>query len=88
MNISYEKSKLLKDIKTKYPRTNKNRFTRNLLNLLFNLPNPRTPLQMVSEHSNLKSTEEIYRRVRVIELDLTRIRIRFKVKKLPTKTLN
>ena len=41
MNISYEKSKLLKDIETKYPRTNKNRFTRNLLNLLY-LLNPHT----------------------------------------------
>ena len=65
MNISYEKSKLLKDIKTKYPRTNKNRFTRNLKNLL-DLLNPHTPLQMVSEHSNLKSTEELYK----LELEL------------------
>ena len=70
MNISYEKNKLLKDIETKYPRTNKNRFTRNLLNLLY-LLNPHTPLQMVSEHSNLKSTEEIYvRRVVRIKIDL------------------
>ena len=68
MNISYEKRKLLKDIKTKYPRTNKNRFTRNLLNLLY-LLNPRTPLQMVSEHSNLKSTEEIY--IYILELEYT-----------------
>ena len=42
MNISYEKSKSLKDIKTKYPRTNKNRFTRNLQNLLY-LLNPHPP---------------------------------------------
>ena len=82
MNISYEKSKLLKDIKTKYPRTNKNRFTRNLLNL-FSLPNPRTPLQMVSEPSNLKSTEEIY----MLELKLN-LELDLELKYLPTKIEN
>ena len=79
MNIAYKKSKSLKDIETKfkkYPRTNKNRFTRNLINLLY-LLNPHTPLQMVSEPSNLKSTEEIYVRVRFI----IKVRVR---KNLPT----
>ena len=65
MNISYAKTKLLKDIKTKYPRTNKNRSTRNLLNL-FNLLNPHTPLQMVSERSNLT-----VRKRYILELDYT-----------------
>ena len=66
MNISYEKSKLLKDIETKfkkYPRTNKNRFTRNLINLL-DLLNPRTPLQMVSEGADRNEPHKTFLKCR------------------------